>query len=254
MNDLMFFNTPAVADVSGDGNAEVLQSSAMYDMRAYGAPLVPAPLGVASVPDGWPKFTGGWSVVTPAVGDLDGDGKLDLASLTREGDLFVWKTAGDACQTAEWPKYQHDLRNTGDYRTDGKRPGVLRDVRLEGSTLHFTTSGSDGRCGRADAFLVTVNGVVIDVTALPGAPGTSTSISLPALGPGAVVTVQATDEAGNLSIPVRVLAAGAVAPAPAGGNESRGVLPTTGAYDLTGLLLLAVALSLVVVRRRATAR
>ena len=58
MNDLMFFNTPAIADVTGDGQAEVLQSSAMYDLRAYGSWVgVPAPV---------PKFTGGWSVVTPA--------------------------------------------------------------------------------------------------------------------------------------------------------------------------------------------
>ncbi|MEY2478330.1 MAG: hypothetical protein QOG87_3645, partial [Actinomycetota bacterium] len=242
MNDLMFFNTPAVADVSGDGNAEVLQSSAMYDMRAYGT--------AGQAPATWPKFTGGWSVVTPAVGDLDGDGTLDVATLTREGNLFVWGTAGDACQTAEWPKYQHDLRNTGDYRTDGKRPGVLRDVRLEGSTLRFTTSGSDGRCGRADAFVVTVNGVAVDVAALPGAPGTATSIELPGIGPGSIVAAQTADEAGNLSIPVRVLAAGAVAPAPAGETESRGVLPTTGAQDLTGLLVLAAALALAVVRRR----
>ena len=241
MNDLMFFNTPAIADVSGDGDAEVLQSSAMYDMRAYGT------AGMA--PDGWPKFTGGWSVVTPAVGDLDGDGNLDLATLTREGNLFVWQTAGDACQTAEWPKYQHDLRNTGDYRTDGKRPGVLRDVRLEGSTLHLVTSGSDGPCGRADAFVVTVNGVAVDVNELPGAPGTETTIVLSGIGPGAVVTVQTTDEAGNLSIPVRVLAAGATAPAPAPAAPSGGVLPSTGAEPqlLLGLLVLALVLLL---RRR----
>src|SRR5207249_5811009 len=36
MNDLMFFNTPAIADLNGDGRAEVVQSSAMYDVRAYG--------------------------------------------------------------------------------------------------------------------------------------------------------------------------------------------------------------------------
>src|SRR5437763_12741391 len=35
MNDLQFFNSPAIADVDGDGRAEVLQSSAMYDLRAY---------------------------------------------------------------------------------------------------------------------------------------------------------------------------------------------------------------------------
>jgi hypothetical protein len=107
MNDLMFFNTPAIADVTGDGLADVLQSSAMYDVQAY---------TIGGVrPLGWPKFTGGWGVTTPAVGDLDGDGLVEVAAMTREGYLFVWHTAGSACQTPEWPKYQHDLANTGNY-------------------------------------------------------------------------------------------------------------------------------------------
>ena len=105
-NDLQFFNTPAIADVNGDGLPEVLEGSAMYDLRAYG-------LG-GSVPAGFPKFTGGWMVDTPATGDLNGDGKLDVAVLTREGYLYVWSTPGPACQAPQWPKYQHDLWNTGD--------------------------------------------------------------------------------------------------------------------------------------------
>lgn len=116
MNDLMFFNTPAIADVTGDGLAEVLQSSAMYDLQAYS-------LGGLR-PIGWPKFTGGWSVSTPGLGDFDGDGLLEVALITREGNLFVWRTAGSVCQKAEWPKYQHDLANTGDYRTPSSFAGT----------------------------------------------------------------------------------------------------------------------------------
>src|SRR5437763_959338 len=71
MNDLQFFNTPAIADVNGDGKAEVLQSSAMYDLRAYGLGGV-APLG-------GPKLTGGWPVMTPAVGGVAGGGNGDPA-------------------------------------------------------------------------------------------------------------------------------------------------------------------------------
>ncbi|MGH9138477.1 MAG: S8 family serine peptidase, partial [Acidimicrobiales bacterium] len=87
MNDLQFFNTPAIADVTGDGAAEVLQGSALYDVRAYSALGVPAP--------GWPRHTGGWIVATPAVGDLDGDGRAEVAVATREGWLFVWRTPAE---------------------------------------------------------------------------------------------------------------------------------------------------------------
>ncbi|MFA5890442.1 MAG: S8 family serine peptidase [Actinomycetota bacterium] len=116
MNDLQFFNTPAIADVDGDGFADVLQGSAMYDLQAYS-------IGGAR-PQGWPKFTGGWVVSTPGVGDFDGDGKVEVAMMTREGNLFVWRTKGSACQATEWPKYQHDLANTGNYTTPVARaPG-----------------------------------------------------------------------------------------------------------------------------------
>ncbi len=197
MNDLQFFTTPAIADVTGDGRASVLQSSAMYDLRAYGLGGV-APLG-------WPKFTGGWSVQTPAVGDFDGDGKVEVALATREGNLFVWHTRGDACQTMEWPKYQHDLHNSGDFATDATPPGVLGNVSFDGSTLSFTTSGSDGPCGQATAFRVVVDGHQVSVDDVPAPSGTQQSLELGDLGHGRhSVTVQTVDDAGNASIPVSV--------------------------------------------------
>ena len=197
MNDLQFFTTPAIADVDGDGRAEVLQSSAVYDLRAYGLG------GIA--PPTWPKFTGGWSVMTPAVGDFDGDGKVDVALATREGNLFVWRAAGDTCQTPEWPKYQHDLHNSGDAGTDATPPGVLKNVSLDGSTLAFTTSGGDGPCGQADSFRVVVDGHPIAVDDDPAPSGTQQSLELGDLGHGRhTVTVQTLDEAGNASIPVTV--------------------------------------------------
>jgi len=238
MNDLQFFLTPAIADVSGDGQAEVLQSSAMYDLRAYG-------LG-ASVPAGWPKFTGGWSVVTPAVGDFGGDGHLDIALITREGNLFVWRTAGAACQPAEWPKFQHDLRNSGNYATDGSPPGVVTGLHVDGGAVSFVSSGGDGRCGKADAYKVTVGGRSFISSVLPLVAGTPQTIPVGVVPADASVSVQAVDGAGNLSPPV-VLAARAVR------GQAVGQLPATGGRtsDLrVELLLLALALASVSLRRR----
>ena len=197
MNDLQFFTTPAIADVTGDGRAEVLQSSAMYDLRAYG-------LGGVS-PPGWPKFTGGWSVSTPAVGDFTGDGKVDVALVTREGNLFVWRTNGSACQTPEWPKYQHDLHNSGDMATDATPPGVLHNVRLDGGQLSLTTSGGDGPCGQATSFRVVIDGHQVAVGDDPLPSGSHQTVDLGDLGPGHhTVTIQAVDQAGNAGIPVTV--------------------------------------------------
>src|SRR5205807_10326384 len=99
----------------------------MYDLQAYGLG------GIA--PPGWPKFTGGWSVSTPAVGSVSASsatGKLQVAMPTREGNLFVWQTQAPLCGSQEWPKYQHDLWNSGDFATDAKRPGVVGNATLAG--------------------------------------------------------------------------------------------------------------------------
>jgi hypothetical protein len=199
MNDLMFFNTPAMADVSGDGLADVLQSSAMYDLRAYGLGGV--------VPLSWPKFTGGWSVETPAVGDLDGDGKLDVALGNREGDLRVWHTAGDACQLAQWPKYQHDLRNSGNYAVDAAPPAALRQVavvRALGSvTVSWLAPGGDGVCGTADHYKLTIDGTLVTAAPTPAAAGAlqTLTVHFDPRHPFSALRLQAIDGAGNAGFP-----------------------------------------------------
>lgn len=120
VNDLQFFNTPSMADVSGDGIPEVLEGTAVYDVRAVNSLQGPAP--------GWPKFTGGWTIATVGVGDIDGDQLLDVATVTREGWLYVWETEGDACQGIEWSKYQHDLQNTGNHETPSLNPSSCLPV------------------------------------------------------------------------------------------------------------------------------
>ena len=84
-----------------------MEGSAGYYLHAFDANGVE--------PTGWPKFTGGWHVANPAIGDVDGDGKNEVVVLTREGNLFVWDTAA-AAGREEWPKKRHDLRNTGNYQ------------------------------------------------------------------------------------------------------------------------------------------
>ena len=47
---------------------------------------------------GWPKFTGGWIQPTPAVGDADGDGELDVTALHARGLVVpVEAPASGAC-------------------------------------------------------------------------------------------------------------------------------------------------------------
>ena len=106
---------------------------------------------------GWPKFTNGWMIGTPAVGDVDGDGLLEVVATTREGKLFVWKTGGDECGFIAWRRWHHDEWGTGNYHTDARPPaslpmGAAFIVAASGTRaeLHFDRiPGDDLFCGTA---------------------------------------------------------------------------------------------------------
>ena len=99
---------PSVADVDGDGRAEVLAGSSGYRLHAFGES--------GREPAGWPKQTGGWLLAAPAVGDVDGDRRLEVVAVTREGWLFVWNTPSPKSSLREWPVFRRDRRNSGRHR------------------------------------------------------------------------------------------------------------------------------------------
>ena len=141
VNDLQFLTAPSVADIDGDGLPAALEGSGVYDLHAINVNGVE--------PAGWPKLTGGWVAATPAVGDIDGDGRLEVATITREGWLFIWKTAAEECSLAPWRKADHDEWNTGNYHTDARPP----------APLHAVTTAVSGRAvGQIDVALAAVPG------------------------------------------------------------------------------------------------
>jgi hypothetical protein len=105
MDDMQFLTSPAIADVSGDGSAEIVQGSGAYLLRAYDLN--------GSTPAGWPKFTHGWLVASPAPGDVDGDGQLEVVAATRNGNLYVWDTPSPADPgSVQWQGFGADRRNS----------------------------------------------------------------------------------------------------------------------------------------------
>ena len=107
-----------MADINGDGLPEALETSGVYDVHGVDINGREA--------TGWPKFTNGWTVQTPAVGDVDGDGLLEVIATTREGNLFVWRTSGDECGFIPWRRWHHDEWGSGNYHTDARPPAALR--------------------------------------------------------------------------------------------------------------------------------
>jgi len=107
IEDFVFFVNHAVADVSGDDYPEMVLGTASYFVHAVDAWGCEAP--------GWPKFTNGWHVATPAVGDVNGDHGLEVVATTREGWVFAWTTHGKDDGVVQWESFHHDNQNTGDY-------------------------------------------------------------------------------------------------------------------------------------------
>ena len=143
LEDMTFFNNQAIADVDSDGYPEVLTGSGGYFVHATDA--------CGREPEGWPKFVGQWVISTTAVGDIDGDGKLEVVVPSREGWLYAWHTKGTTKGVITWESFHHDNRNTGDL-----------GVKLDQGTLE----------GNAGPLPIDANGSCI----LPGSPNGQTKV------------------------------------------------------------------------------
>ena len=111
LEDSALFDNHAIADITGDDYPEVIVGTSGNFVRAVDACGREAP--------GWPKFTNGWILATPAVGDIDGDTRhsLEVVAGTREGYIFAWHTKGREDGVIQWESVHHDNANTGDYGT-----------------------------------------------------------------------------------------------------------------------------------------
>jgi hypothetical protein len=164
-------------------------------------------------------------IATPAVGDIDDDGLLEVVVATRLGTVHVWNTAGPVCGDAAWRKARHDEWNTGTVGTDTLRPAWIDDLSATASdpnvTLAFTSPGSDGRCGSAASYEVREQPAPlgastwdaaspVDTTGIvPAAAGTPETLVLGPYAPGVrTFWIRAVDAAGNAAPPAAAEAGG----------------------------------------------
>jgi len=147
LQGLDFIGAPVIADVTGDGDAEIVNAGDSSAIGAYAQ-------GGGQV-GGFPHFQSGWILWGPSVGDLTSSGRNDVVATTREGYLFAWRTKGKAgTGNDEWWAYRHDERNTGTYGTDTRPPGSVRKAKLKRRgggrlALTFRVPGDDWYAGRA---------------------------------------------------------------------------------------------------------
>ena len=116
-----FWPVSLVADVSGDGLADVIQGSAdqalVYAWEASGQRA-----------NAWPSAVAHPIDVAPAAGDIDANGQLDLVVAARDQLLIL--RLGTATQTAQWPMAWFDAAHAG--RFDPTLGALLGDLNADG--------------------------------------------------------------------------------------------------------------------------
>jgi len=208
MNDLQFLTGPSVADLSPAPGEEVVAGSAHHDLRAYNS------AGTTMDPS-WPKLTGDWSVANPTIGTFGDSATRVVVHGTRNGRLLAYETGADGCGPASWPRFHHDLANSGDGRRDAELPGKPTGAALSQGRLEFTSPGDDLMCGTPAAYEVRTSNAPITPASFgradeleaggePAPAGEKASLTLPAGDLERYVAVRARDDQGNVGRPAVV--------------------------------------------------
>jgi hypothetical protein len=132
---------------------------------------------------GFPKWTTGWNLFSPAAGDLFSNGHVDLVTTTREGYLLAWSTNGSASANAQWWRLQHDEWNTGNYQTVTRPPGAILGAAFTPATgsLTFKAPGSSWYSGKPTSYRITLEPQSRTLTVPATVPAGSTqTIKVPA--------------------------------------------------------------------------
>ncbi|MCU1449065.1 MAG: repeat-containing protein [Acidimicrobiales bacterium] len=91
-NGQVIWSSPAVVDLNGDGRLDIVVGTG--NMPMTGGFQVLAFNADGSYLPGWPVNVGGKTTSSPAVGDIDGDGRPDVAIVAEDGKLYAFRGNG----------------------------------------------------------------------------------------------------------------------------------------------------------------
>ncbi|HFQ93808.1 MAG TPA: VCBS repeat-containing protein [Anaerolineae bacterium] len=163
------WSSPALADLDDDGLLEIIVGTdsppwngddgsgpfpPQYDTPDYAKSTVWAVNGNGSLVPGWPTITEQWVQSSPAVGDIDGDGELEVVVGAGEGiagsggrKVYAWERDGSA--VSGWPRTTNGNMRSSPALADLDNDGVL-DVIIGCGTEASDTTCYDVYAWRGD--------------------------------------------------------------------------------------------------------
>ena len=153
------YSAPSLVDIDNDGSVEIFcgchESGGSYNGQLLGLD------GNGTNLPGFPQPIQGWTYSTPAIGDLDGDGGIEISLLCNSGLLYAFEANGSPM--AGWPVMM------GQYNCEAALAMVDIDNNGQMDVLFGNNGGgSNARyyCYRADGtphpdFPFTVNGATL---------------------------------------------------------------------------------------------
>jgi subtilisin family serine protease len=116
IGQLCYLENVTAADIDRDGQAEIPVGYG-FDIRVYRSD--------GTMAAGWPQrldvlHPGAWTQRSPLVGDLNGDGYLEIVSVNSAGDLLAWDYLGKALPGFPKPHRNVTVMALADMNADGK--------------------------------------------------------------------------------------------------------------------------------------
>ena len=156
--------TVILADYTGDGRMEIIFTQAWSVTIVNGSGVQ---LTAATFPTPDPLYlTNGMLLNNPAVGDLTGDGKLELVAFNSQ--LHVWNFSTTVGAVADWPMFKRDA----------SRISAIRSAHLTATPNAFVILHQQGESGNAQSFLTLRNSGELPLDwslNMSGAPGVAAS-------------------------------------------------------------------------------
>ena len=204
----VFHSSPAIGDINGDGRPEAI--TGMGDnwhiecgernnrscSRTDGTDHVKVwafHLDDGSDVPGWPRSTSDTTLVSPALGDVDGDGVLEVVAGSHDHNVYVWNGDGSLLWRSA-PRFGHfgtsrvtgspiiaDLDGDGDQDIAvGSDTGMAFLDGRNGSPLHMSVYGQSHEAAAAVGFINGSRHIVFTSFNTPGEYTVVSAYRLPA--------------------------------------------------------------------------